>query len=158
MKKFVVLVALAGLLVGSLAGPAEAQKKKKKKGPQRTERTVEGTYAAPPLIIAGTCTSDGAVGCVELVSGAGEVYVTAKVEDAHGQPVFVSVQADTNGDAMDDATYGTFCGETANPLSVPEGAELHFWVGITPTSTDITGCQPAAATNGTVIATFSNLP
>ncbi|HEX2240115.1 MAG TPA: hypothetical protein VHJ82_03085, partial [Actinomycetota bacterium] len=43
MKKLIVLMAIAGLLVASMAVPAEAQKKKKKK-PAKIERTVEFDY------------------------------------------------------------------------------------------------------------------
>ncbi|HEX2239547.1 MAG TPA: hypothetical protein VHJ82_00165, partial [Actinomycetota bacterium] len=92
-----------------------------------------------------------------LPSTSEESYVTASVTDAHGQPVYVSVSANTDGNVGDDETYGFFCGETTQPLVFPPGTELHFWIGLQ-ADPNVTSCQPGAATNGTVTATFSNLP
>lgn len=152
MKKILVLMMVMGLVFGSIAG-AEAKKKK----PKKISRVAEGTYDAPSLLLVGTCTSSGAVGCVALISGPGETYVTAEVTDQTGQPVYVSVQADTDGDNQDDTVFGSFCGTTDAPLSIAEGTELHFWVGVTP-DPGIAGCVPAAGTTGKVTATFSNMP
>ncbi|MEA2452672.1 MAG: hypothetical protein QOG04_1382 [Actinomycetota bacterium] len=152
MKRILVLMMVIGLVFGSLA-TAEAKKKKVKK----ITRVAEGTYDAPSLLLVGTCSSSGAVGCVSLISGIGETYVSAEVTDQTGQPVYVSVQADTDGDNTDDTIFGSFCGKTDAPLSIPEGTDLHFWVGVTP-DPGIAGCVPAAGTTGKVTATFSNLP
>jgi hypothetical protein len=156
VKKAILVALILGLIAGSFAAPAEAKKKKKKK-PQRIERTAEGSYDAPTLVIAGTCTQTGAIGCVAIPTGIGEHYVTATVTDSHGQPVYVSVQADMDGNNQDDTTYGSFCGETTEPILVDEGTELHFWVGLSP-DPGFAGCVPGEATSGTLSATFSNLP
>ena len=155
MKKTVSIVLMGVLVAGAFASaPAQAKKKRK---PKRIERTVEGTYQLPPLVIAGTCASADAIGCVVFANGVGEEYLTAKVEDAHGQPVAVSVSANTDGNIGDDETYGAFCGETTEPIVVPAGMELHFWVGAA-TDVGTGGCIPGAATTGTVTVTFSNMP
>lgn len=154
MKKAIVTALILGLVAASLSAPATAKKRKK---PKRTERTVEGTYLTPSLIAVGGCGETNAIGCVVLTTGSTERFVTAKVTDAHGQPVFVSVQADTNNDMQDDVSFGSFCGETTAPIAVPSGQELHFWVGVTPDPA-IAGCSPGEGTTGTVTATFSNLP
>src|ERR671921_464525 len=99
MKKGLSVGLMIALLVGSLAVPAEAGKKKKKKrapAPVKVERTVAGNYVAPALG-AGLCTQTDGVGCMEIPSGPDEMYLTAKVTDSHGQPVFISIQADTDG-------------------------------------------------------------
>jgi coenzyme F420-reducing hydrogenase gamma subunit len=153
MKRFVVLLMIVGLVAGSVA-TAEAAKKKKIK---KVERVVEGAYDAPSLIAVGTCAQTGAIGCVSMISAANEVYVSAEVTDQTGQPVYVSIQGDANGDNQDDINYGTFCGATDAPIAIDAGVELHFWVGVTP-DPGIAGCVPGAATTGTLKATFSNLP
>jgi hypothetical protein len=155
MKKSIIVLLVMGLVASmALAVPAQAKKKKVKK----VVRTATGTYQAPSLIAVGTCTSTDAVGCVVLPTASNESYITsAKVTDQTGQPVYVSVQADTNGDAQDDAIYGSFCGELTEPLQIDPGTQLHFWVGVTP-DPGIVGCVPGAATSGTVDATFSNMP
>jgi hypothetical protein len=150
MRRALVLMIVLGLVLGSVA-VADAKKK-----PKRTTRTAEGAYDAPPLVVAGTCAQTGAVGCVLFATGADESYVTAKVTDQHGLPVLVQVSANTDGNTGDDVTFGSFCGETTEPIKIDPGVELHFWVGAA--STAIRGCPPGIATSGTVSATFSNLP
>jgi len=156
MRRTLAVALILGLVAGALVAPAEAGKKKKKKK-QRIERTVEGTYDLPTLVVAGSCSSSGAIGCVALPSAGKERFVTAKITDQHGQPAFVSIGADTDGDNADDETYGFFCGETDEPIAIPPGTELHFWVGLTP-DTGFAGCVPGFATSGSIEATFSNLP
>lgn len=154
MRKTIAVILTAGLIGGVLAAaPAEAKKKK----PKKTTRTAEGNYLTPALIVVGGCSDVDAVGCVQLSTTTTESYVTAEVVDAHGQPVFVSIQADTNGDAQDDAVFGNFCGKTSAPISVAPGTALHFWVGIT-ADPAAAACNPGAATQGTLTATFSNMP
>jgi hypothetical protein len=153
MKRSIVLFLVLGMIFGSIAS-AEAAKKKK---PKKVSRTVEGSYDAPALIVAGTCSQTGAVGCVAIQTTLAEKFLTASVTDQHGQAVYVSVQADTDGNNQDDVVYGSFCGETTEPIAVDPGAALHLWVGVTPDPA-MAGCAPAAATSGTVSATLSNLP
>lgn len=156
MKRILVAVLILGLVFGAVT-TAEAKKKKKKKS-KKIERTVEGGYAAPTLVIAGSCSETGAIGCVSIASGRRETFITAaKVTDAHGQPVVVSVSANTDGNVGDDVSFGTFCGELTEPITVGPGVELHFWVG---GITDIVSarCAPGLATSGTISVTLSNVP
>lgn len=152
MKKVLVLFLVLGLVFGSIA-TAEAGKKKRKK----VTREVQGGYDAPALIAVGTCAQTGAIGCVAIVTGPKEKYLSATVNDAHGQPVYVAVSADTDGDNSDDATFGSFCGTTEKPIEVTPGTELHLWVGFTP-DPGFAGCVPGIATTGTIDVKLSNLP
>jgi hypothetical protein len=155
MKKSIVALLVLGLIFGSLVGSAEAKKKKKTKAPVKVTREVQGTYVAPGGA-AGNCTQTDGVGCMTIPSGAGEQYLSAKVTDAHGQPVAVAIKADLDGNGSTETLYGTFCGETAEPIQIQEGVEIIFWVGITPDTAPI-GCAPGEATNGTLDVTYSNM-
>lgn len=154
MKRSLSILLVLGLVFAAFASaPAQAKKKK----PKKVTRTAEGSYDLPPLVVVGTCAQSGAIGCVSFTSATNEKFVTAKVTDAHGQPVAVSISANTDGQFGDDESYGEFCGETTEPIAIPGGTELHFWVGAA-TDLGISGCVPGAATSGTIKATFSNLP
>ena len=162
-KAFAVAVAV-GLLVGSLAMPAEAGKKKKKKAPPapvKVERTVEANYISPATAV-GLCTQTDGVGCMEIATGPEESYLTANVVDSHGQPVLISIQADTDGDNISDTTYGTFCGETKEPIKFDPGVSLIFWVSPGNASGMQArveqGCLPGQGFQGDLSITFSNLP
>ena len=152
MRRVLVVMTILGLLAGSLAAPADAAKKK------RTKRTVKGSYDAPALIVAGSCSQTGGIGCVSIVTAAKERYLRAKVTDQHGQPVYVSISANLEGDDFeDDTSYGSFCGKTKKPIPVDPGVELHLWVGFQ-VDPGFVGCVPGIATSGTIKVTLSNLP
>lgn len=153
-RKAVVLGLLACMAFGSLGGVADAKKKRKK--PKRVERTAQGTYAAPATLV-GSCTQTDGIGCMTIPSGVGELYLTAKVTDTLGQPVSISVEADLDGDNTTETVYGTFCGETSEPIAIDEGTELVFWVGRADVAV-LDGCVPGIATQGTLEVTFSNMP
>ena len=153
MKRAIAVALAVGMLGGALAAPAEAGKKKK---PKRVERQAQGTYAAPATVV-GNCTQVDGIGCIGIMNGPGETYLTAKVTDAHGQPVVVTVDGQTDEDINTDVSYGTFCGETEEPIVVDEGVQLVFWIG---RASDAAGtqCLPGVGTQGTLDVTFSNLP
>ncbi|MFN2526812.1 MAG: hypothetical protein ABR505_11215 [Actinomycetota bacterium] len=154
MKKLVVLVALAGLLLASLAAPADAQKKKKKK-PQRTEREVSSEYQAPAI---GSADAGGAClaatnSCGTFTATAEEHYMKVVIEDAAGGPVSASVGWDVDGDGLSDTQF-TLCGETASFMPIDNTFEINVFIWALPSSS----CPDGHATTGTVTATFSNLP
>ena len=154
MKKSVVFLLILGLVASFAGVPAQAKKK-----PKRVERTAQGTYAAPATIV-GNCTQTDGIGCMTIASGGSESYLTAKVTDDTGQPVFVTVQADLDGDATSETFYGSFCGETTEPIQFDPGAALIFWVGPATRIPDraASGCVPGQGTQGTLDVTFSNMP
>ena len=150
MKRCLILLMVAGLIAGA-AATAEA-----KKHPERNTRTVEGTYDSPVLGMYGECAESDGLGCVSFSTRAKERFVTAKVQDAHGLPVFVLIRSTASGPFGEGTeTYGTFCGETTEPIAVPAGTHLEFWVGA---AASVYGCQPGFGTSGTIAVTFSNLP
>jgi hypothetical protein len=148
MKRFLILFMVLGLVAGSVA-TAEAAKKTKK--PTRIERTVEGSYG-PPYVppVTGCKSLLGPWACLIIATHSTEAFFTAKVTDAHGQPVFVWY-SDHEG------TSGIFCGETTRPVSFAPGSEIEFRLGI-----DWPGqleCAPhKIKTIGTISVTLSNLP
>ncbi|MBW3594224.1 MAG: hypothetical protein KY391_01495 [Actinobacteria bacterium] len=154
MRKIITVVLSAVLVLGAFGAPAAEAGKKKKK-----TREVQGTYAAPATIV-GSCTQTDGIGCMTIPNGAKETYVSAKVTDATGQPVLITIQADLDGDMRSETLYGTFCGETDEPIKVDGGVQLIFWVSpATKTADRVTGgCIPGQGTEGTLDVTFSNLP
>lgn len=156
MKKLVVLFLIMGLVFGSLATAEAGKKKKKKKKPQKVERKAEGTYAAPATLV-GSCSQTDGIGCMGIMSGPEETFITAKVTDNHGQPVAIRVSADLDGDNSTETTYGDFCGETEEPMQVDPGVELIFWVGRVDVAA-ANGCAPGVGTQGSMEVVFSNLP
>lgn len=156
MKKTLTTLLTVALVAGAFALPADAKKKKPKK-PVKVERVAQGTYTAPATVV-GNCTQTDGVGCMTIPAGPEESYITAKVTDDSGQPVLVSVQADLNGDAQSDTTYGVFCGETVEPIQVDPGVALIFWVSPLASTADRAGCAPGQGTAGTLDVTFSNMP
>ncbi|HEX2240117.1 MAG TPA: hypothetical protein VHJ82_03095 [Actinomycetota bacterium] len=163
MKKLVVFLALAGLLVGSVAGPADAQSKKKKKaGRTRMERTIEHEYTlGSPGIATGAGVSAGAclastveqTGCVNIPLGPGEVFVKVSVADSSGAQPFGILAQDTDESTPASEIFAEFCGETPQPIPVTPGLELRvslYEVG--PSS-----C-PGPTGTGTMTIVLSNLP
>ena len=152
MKKTLSVVLMLALSVGSFAAAPDEAKKK----PKKTERTAQGTYAAPATLV-GNCTQTDGIGCMTIASGTNESYLTAKVTDQHGQPVSIAVDADLDGDGTTETNYGSFCGETTEPIQIDPGAAIVFWVGRADVAA-ADGCAPGVATQGTLDVTFSNLP
>ncbi len=153
MKRFLILFTALGLIAVSVAS-AEA-----KKPPKRVERTVEGTYNTQFVPYGSQLASmcDNATGCVIIDTRPDEAYFTAKVTDAHGQPVPVTVFSnDSNGYGR---AYGTFCGETEEPIPFDRGDGLWFSPGYwDPGLPSWANCSPGFGTTGTISVTLSNLP
>ena len=154
MKRTLILMMVIGLVFGSIATAEAGKKKKKPAAPVKTERTAQGSYTSTLVIAAGNCTQMDAINCPRIPSGSGETYLTAKITDANGLAVPVAVKADLDGDNATETLYGTFCGETSEPMLIDEGVEVTFWVGISPDTAALV-CPPA--TTGTVDVKFSNM-
>lgn len=158
MKRFLIMFMVLGLVAGSVA-TAEAKRKR----PHRIERNVVGTYGTQFVpfsgLVTSPCAQEGAIGCVTVEARAEEKFLTAKVTDAHGQPVLVTVDS---WDPYSETSiqYGSFCGETEKPIRFPQGVELRFspgyWDPYLPTPW--AHCPPGFGTTGTISVTLSNLP
>ncbi len=84
MKRCLIAIMITGLVVGPVA-TAQAGKQ------ERRERTVKGTYG-PPFIppVTGCKSLLGPWACLIVATRSTETFFTARVEDAHSQPVLVS--------------------------------------------------------------------
>lgn len=155
MKRSLILFLILGLSAGAI-GTAEADQTS-----EPVERTVEARYLGPWLPVGSSpCASSNGAGCVTIETDPTETSLTAKVTDAHGQPVLVTVAgASGSTDLYPPAvSYGSFCGQTKEPIVVDPGVKLEFWIGywwprwwIIPE----VECEPGMATTGTITVTLS---
>src|SRR5688500_17665629 len=130
MRKALSVAVMIGLLVGSLAMPAEAGKKKKKKAaePVRVERTVEFEYVGPcpGIYQCGSATGTN-FGGGPLAIGGEERFVSITAADQSGQAVLVSINQDTNGDGFNDGVADVCAtGEKGEPAEVVPGLEMRL--------------------------------
>ncbi len=155
LRRFLVLFMVFGLMAGAVA-TAEAKKRPKPKpkpAPVRIERTVEGSYGPYPAPVTGCNEALGSFDCLTIRTLPTEAFFTAKVTDAHGQPVFVEVEYPGGHD------LATFCGRTNKPIRFTPGTELSFYVGLAMRVGVQTDCPAhSIKTTGTIIVTLSNLP
>lgn len=156
MKRFLILLMVLGLIAGSVA-TAEAKGRKR---PTRVERTVEGRYGPYPAPVTGCNEALGSFACLVVEARPTEAFFTAKVTDAHGQPVFVEVRNDYGLIAI-------FCGETTEPIAINQGSSrwwredarrtLEFYVGLNnwPGDTGLDCPVHRVKTTGTISVTLS---
>lgn len=157
MKRFLILFMILGLIAGSVA-TAEAEQA----GRKRVMRTIEGSYATQFVPFNVVCKQHGGVGCVTIETRKDEAFLTGKAVDAHGQPVLVSVRGpDPYGRAGYWIDYGSFCGETDEPIAFDRGVDVHLVIGyfwLSDLVPSLERCRPMFGTTGTVSVTLSNLP
>ncbi|HVE93235.1 MAG TPA: hypothetical protein VNE62_13190, partial [Actinomycetota bacterium] len=94
----------------------------------------------------------GTYACLIIPTEATEAYLTAKVTDTHGQPVYFEVSSD-NG-----STVRRFCGETSGPVYFRPGSTLEFDVGLSRGFVQHDCPANSIKTIGTIRVTLSNLP
>ena len=158
MRKALGVAVMISLLVGSLAMPAEAGKKKKKKppAPVKVERTVEFEYVCPCQgnYQFGSATGTN-FGGGPLAIGGEEAYVTMTASDSSGQAVLVSINQDVDGDGLNDAV-GDVCAtdEKGEPAQVTPGLEMRLFI----TTGACEDGSPSVPLGGTLTVTLSNLP
>ncbi len=152
MRKTIVAVAVASVVIGALSVPAHAGKKAK-------PRKLEMTYSEPAHGTAGIGVCFQGSSCAFFGEPLGkERFVAVTVEDDLGTDVYASLIQDTNGDgnflATDDLTVN-FCGVTTEPVELEPDKAVSVWVWQGP------GANPpcaGGASSGTVTATFSTTP
>ena len=142
MKRILVVVLTLGLIVGAVAVPASAGKKKK-------PRVVEADYFAPAYF---QWTPDGEhnIGGVSFPTSATEKSVSIEIEDMLGQPVSAAAGQDPEGDGQVATT--NFCG-SIDDLPIEGGLDVTVFVFVGPCTSPP---GPGFATQGTVIATISS--
>ena len=148
MRKLLVVAVVSGLLVSSVAS-AEAGKKK---APKKTTRVAEASYVAPAYFYWAP-TGDNIGGAV-FPTGAGESYVSIEISDSAGMDVSAAVGQDPEGDNTVSTT--SFCTSTEEPVPIEPGLEVTVFVYVGPCTSP--SPAPAFASQGTITATFSNLP
>lgn len=148
MRKLVVVALVTGLLVGSAAS-ADARKKK---APKKTTRVAEADYIAPARLYWAP-TGDN-IGGATFATAATESYVTVDIADDTGMDVSAAVGQDPEGDGTVATT--AFCTSTEEPIAIEPGLEITVFVFVGPCTDP--ALAPAFATQGTITATFSNLP
>lgn len=150
MRKTIVALALASLVIGALSVPAHAGKKPK---PRKLEieytEPANGTHGVGVCLQGASCAFFGDPMLKER-------FISVTVEDDLGTDVFASVIQDTNEDgnflAADDLTVN-FCGSTAEPVEIEPNKAVSVWVWQGP------GANPpcaGGASSGTITATFSS--
>ncbi len=152
MRRVLVLV-LVGILVGAVAGSAEAGKKKRK-----TTREAEGRYEAslgtnPGVSPFWVGSPIGNITAVDFPTGAGERYISVRIDDDNSNLTAGTIGADLDGTPQTLETIANFCDETEKPVEIPATSPMR----IVTKSRDCDG-QPGLATSGTITVTFSNLP
>lgn len=144
------MLLMATVLAISNTSVVEAGKRERAK---RKERTVEAAYVSPALAVAlmggfsGACAHGEGVGCVRFETRVDEKFAQVKIEDALGLPVHGFITT-TDGQTI----LADFCGETAKSVLLTD-LSFQVWVIEGPCSDG----TPAIASQGTVIATLSNL-
>ncbi|MGH9198874.1 MAG: hypothetical protein ACRD1T_24505, partial [Acidimicrobiia bacterium] len=140
MKRFVVFLAILGLLAGSIA-TAEAGKKKK---PKRVERVAEVRYETPAAIgiggVGGACS-----GCPGIPNATNETWMKVEIVDDALPVAGVELSpGDLDGDGFYDSGW-FICGES-EWIQVPGGSEMQSFPWV------ISGaeCPGGGATSGTI--------
>lgn len=149
MRKLLVAAVVSGLIAGSVA---TAEAGKKKKAPKKTTRVAEATYVAPARFYFAP-TGDN-IGGAAFPTGAGETYVSVTIEDDLGMDVSAAVGQDPEGDTTVATT--NFCTSTEEPLPITPGLDVTVFVFAGPCTSPQPA--PAFATQGKIVATFSNMP
>ncbi len=145
------LAAAVAVFGGAFMGPAIAGKKK------RVERVEERAYVGATGVrgVSDSPCVGEPVGCVVFPVEKGEKFVAIEVDDSSGEPVWASVYVYGYSDGTD--AHEHVCGESEAPFKLASGVE-EVVVITTQTTGGATSPCTGAATAGSVIATFSNLP
>ncbi|MGH2787520.1 MAG: hypothetical protein ACRDJV_06370 [Actinomycetota bacterium] len=89
--------------------------------------------------------TDDTEGCVYFDLSPKDRFISLRIEDLSGRPVYAIAWDDSDSDFVE------FCGKTKKPVPSPGGE--FFYVEIIATSNRL-GCYPSTVTQGTVTATF----
>lgn len=142
-KRILLTAAVAlGLVVGGV-GSAEAE-------PTRSERTIYGSYGPNPAPVTGCNEPLGPWACMIVHADPTEQFVTVKVNDTHGLPVYFSVFNPHTG------FFADFCGETPMPLSLDALRYMEIEVGVSRWFLQTACPVSSVKTTGTITVTLSD--
>ena len=142
MRILLTAAVAVGLVVGGV-GSAEAE-------PTRSERTIHGSYGPSPAPVTGCNEPLGSWACMIVQAHPTEQFVTVKVTDTHGLPVYFSVFNPGTG------FFAGFCGETPMPLSLDELRYMEIEVGVSRWVVQTDCPASSVKTTGTIKVTLSN--
>lgn len=142
MKRLLIMFITMAMTLGGVA-TAEATQ------PQRSERTVQGSYGPNPAPVTGCNEVLGPWACMIVRTKPMERFVSVKVTDTHGLPVYFLLSNPGAG------FWKGFCGETKGPVAFP-GHYLEIEVGVS-RGVAQTDCPASSVkTSGTIRVTLSN--
>jgi hypothetical protein len=126
MRKVSVLFALAAIAISSFGvSSADAARKKKPK-----PRVFKTTYTCPcgvqVLGIGQGFRLGSGEGGVQIITSPKEKFVSLKLKDDSGQPVYFNLTQNLEGeDNLYETDVGEGCGKTKEPLAIPQpGADM----------------------------------
>lgn len=141
-RRLLTAVVVLGLVFGGV-GSAEA------KPTGRSTRTIYGRYGPYPSPVTGCNDPLGPWACMIVRARLAERFVSVKVTDAHGLPVYFSM--------LDPGTgyFAGFCGETG-PLPLDEIRYLEIEVGVSRMVLQTDCPASSIKTTGTIKVTLSS--
>jgi hypothetical protein len=142
MRRLLTAAVVLGLVLGGV-GSAEA------KPAVRSTRTIYGSYRPYPSPVTGCNDPLGSWACMIVRARPTERFVTVKVTDTHGLPVYFSILNPGTG------FFAGFCGETG-PLSLDEIRYMEIEVGVSRMVVQTDCPASSVKTTGTIKVTLSS--
>ena len=143
MKRLLILVVTMAMTIGGIANVEATQS-------VRSERTLRGSYRPYPSPATGCNEALGSWACMIVRTRPTERFVSVKVTDAHGLPVYFSLFSPGTG------FWTEFCGETTRPVPIPAGSNLEIEVGVSRWVAQTACPTSSVKTTGTIAVTLSN--
>lgn len=144
MKRLLIMFITMAMTFGAIATAEAAD-------PQRSQRTVRGSYRPYPAPVTGCNEPLGSWACMIVRTRPTERFVTVKVTDTHGLPVYFSL-------FISGTPVKGFCGETKKPVEVPSSRDLEIEVGVSRWVAQTDCPANSVKTTGTITVTLSNQP
>ena len=144
MRRLLTAAVVLGLVFGA-AGSAEA-----KPPAARSVRTIHGSYGPYPSPVTGCNEPLGSWACLIVDARPSERFVTVKVTDTHGLPVYFTMFNPGTG------FFADFCGETPWPLSLDRLRSMEIEVGVSRWVAQTKCPASSVKTTGTIKVTLSN--